>query len=380
MACLVLLCLGGCSPPRAIEAVEVLTDLVAGTEPSRLKRTTAAPKRVPFPGQPGGDLYWSGDPTAILVLVPGAAPAGRNDPRLVAFAETLARARFLVFVPDIPSLRALRIGPDDAHAIAAAIDRAAACSADDKRSVTVMAISYAAGPAVLAALRPDTSDRVQTVITIGGYYDVDAVVTFFTTGFFRGSPEEPWRHRAPNAYGKWQFALANADRLAAPGDRATLQAIAERKLDQPDAEIDDLIPALEPQGRAVVILLTNQDPELVPALIDDLPPAMRADLRALDLEHADLSRLRASAILVHGEDDPIIPATESEALAAALPDGQSHLYVMGSLAHVEVGIASLPDGFRLWQAVYRILAERDAAPVPDLDHCRRVLGAPLVTP
>lgn len=354
----------------------MLADLVAGTGPSRLKRTTTAPKRVPFPGQPGGDLYWSGDPTAILVLVPGAAPAGRNDPRLVAFAETLARARFLVLVPDIPSLRALRIGPDDAHAIAGAIDRAAECSADDKPSVMVMAISYAAGPAVLAALQPDTSERVQTVITIGGYYDVDAVVTFFTTGFFRGGPEEPWRYRAPNAYGKWQFALANADRLAAPGDRATLQAIAERKLDQPDAEIDDLIPALEPQGRAVVTLLTNQDPELVPALIDDLPPAMRADLRALDLEHADLSRLRARAILVHGEDDPIIPATESEALSAALPDDQVHLYVMGSLAHVEVGIASLPDGFRLWQAVYRILAERDAAPAPDLDLCRRVLGKP----
>ncbi len=121
-------------------------------------------------------------------------------------------------------------------------------------------------------------------------------------------------------------------------------------------------------------LLTNQDPELVPALIDDLPPAMRADLSALDLEHADLSRLRARAILVHGEDDPIIPATESEALASALPDGQARLYVMGSLAHVEVGIASLPDGFRFWRAIYQILVERDTAPAPDLDLCRRVLA------
>ena len=99
---------------------------------------------------------------------------------------------------------------------------------------------------------------------------------------------------------------------------------------------------------------------------------MRSDLAALDLSRADLSQLDARLLLVHGRDDPIIPSTESEALAAAAPD-ETTLYVVDSLAHVELDPAGLVDGLRLWRAVYRLLALRDAAPEPNLSACS---GAP----
>src|SRR3970282_281862 len=47
-----------------------------------------------------------------------AAPAAKDDPRLVAFATTLARARFLVLVPDVAGLRQLRVRAADAREIA----------------------------------------------------------------------------------------------------------------------------------------------------------------------------------------------------------------------------------------------------------------------
>jgi pimeloyl-ACP methyl ester carboxylesterase len=375
------LLLGACSPPRAIEAARVLADLSqpgTGTQGSRI-----VPIAVAFPpglGLAGGDLYWPADAEAGLVLVPGVVPQGKDDPRLVDLAQTLVRARFAVLVPDIASLRAQKVSPDDARPIAAAIAYLASCGMPDAApSVGVVAISYAAGPAILAALLPEGAQHVRFLVAIGGYYDVEAVVTFFTTGYFRSGPDEPWRRGTPNAYGKWVFVAANAERLEDAGDRAALAAMAERKQQDLDADVADLEAGLGYEGRAVMALLNNRDPERVPMLIDELPEAVRRDLAALDLAGRDLSQLEADLLLVHGRDDPIIPSTQSEALAAAAPDGTA-LYVVDSLAHVELDPSGLIDGLRLWHAVYRLLALRDASPRPDRAACPMQNALRLTSP
>ncbi|MFQ5958932.1 MAG: RNA methyltransferase, partial [Alphaproteobacteria bacterium] len=232
-----------CSPPRALEAMRVLADLDAGPGPSSLKQATPTPRRVAVAYRVAGrahlgDLYRSGDETlAALVLVPGAAEAGKDDARLVAFATTLARARFAVLVPDIASLRALHVRAADARDIADAVAHLSSLgdAAPDGR-VGVVAISYAVGPAVIAALEADIRDKLRFVVGIGGYYDIEAVVTFFTTGSYRERPGAPWRYRAPNAYGKWVFVAGNAERVRDPRDRTTLQAMARRKLNDLEAD------------------------------------------------------------------------------------------------------------------------------------------------
>jgi hypothetical protein len=102
----------------------VLEDLAAQEWPSRLKESTPDPVRRPVAyalqdRDYEGDLYLPGEPPlAGIVLVPGAAERGKDDPRLVAFATTLARTRFLVLVPDLPNLRALRVQAEDALGVA----------------------------------------------------------------------------------------------------------------------------------------------------------------------------------------------------------------------------------------------------------------------
>jgi hypothetical protein len=357
----------------------VLGDIAAGSGPSALKRTTPEPERLSIPGpdaEPLGDLYWPGERAeAVLVLVPGAVEQGKDDPRLVAFANTFARVRFAVLVPEIPNLRTQQLSPEDARPIGAAIRYLGACiaPADRDGSVGVAAISYAAGPALLAALAPANRDLVGYMTAIGGYYDIEAVITFFTTGYFREGPEAPWRWREPNAYGKWLFVRSNAARLADPADRAVLVEIAARKLDDLDADIADLRSRLGSEGNAVMALLDNRAPERVPALIDRLPTPVQADLDALNLERRDLSQLSFDLILLHGRDDPIIPATESQALAAAAPDDQTSLYVTDRLGHVDLGPSALLDSLGLWRALYQILSRRDAAPAPE-ERCRADLA------
>ncbi len=308
-----------------------------------------------------GDLYRPGDTAlAALVLVPGAAPEGKDDPRLVAVAMSLARVRFLVLVPEIANLRDLEVRPADAGAVADALRHLAARPDAPPGARGLVAISYAAGPAVLAALEPDLGAQVDFLVAVGGYYDIEALVTFFTTGRYRTAPDRPWQAATPNPYGRWIFLRGNAGRLEVSRDRALLREMARRKLNDLAAPIDDLAARLGPEGRSVHALLQNRDPEAVPGLIARLPPDVRRDMRGLDPKRRDLSTLGADAILIHGRDDAVIPYTESLALAAALGPERTHLTLVDNLAHVDLGPADALDALRLWRAAYRVLSLRDA--------------------
>jgi len=375
VALLMAVLLAACNPMRAGEAMRLLEDIAAGHGPSAYKESRPAPRRTAVAYRQrgrdyAGDLYVSGTrpeaaaPAPGIILVPGLAPQGKDDPRLTAFAASLARAGFQVLVPDLPSMRALQAGPENAVGIADAVlelaDRmAAAADAEDRAGIGLVAVSYAVGPAVLAALEPATEGRIDYLFGIGGYYDLPAVVAFFTTGRYRERPDGTWRYREPNVYGRWVFVLGNADRVEDPQDRARLRAMARRRIDDPAADIDDLTAGLGAEGRAVYALLQNQDPERVPALIDALPAAMRRDIAELDLSRQDLSRLEPRLILVHGRDDAIIPWSESARLAEAVPAGRADLYLADSLAHVDIGDVGIGDALVLMQATYRLLEERD---------------------
>lgn len=353
---------GGCSPGRLAESTRLLADIGAGHGPSALKESTPPPRREGIHFQIGGrrhagDLYTPPAPLAGLVLVPGLAPAGRDDGRLVAFATSLARARFQVLVPDLPNMRALRVRAGDARIIADAAIHLRAL--DPARPLGMAAISFAAGPMTVALFEPGMAGTVDFMVTVGGYYDLEAVITFFTTGYYRDGPGEPWRHRRPNVYGKWVFVLSNAGRLDDPGDRVALMTMAERRLDDPDADISGLAAGLGPQGRAVYALLANTDPDRVPALLAALPPVVGGEIAALDLKGRDLAGLDTRFVLVHGRDDPIIPETESMAFAAAAPPGRAHLYLLDSFRHVDASDLSLGDTLTLLGAVYTVLDYRD---------------------
>ncbi|MGH6962459.1 MAG: hypothetical protein ACREE7_18425, partial [Dongiaceae bacterium] len=283
------------------------------------------------------DLYSTGTPAAAIVLVPGLAPEGKDDPRLVQLAGALARARFAVLVPDIASLRAQRVSPANVREIADALTHVATWEvtpADRPRGVA--AISYAVGPAMLATLEPDQRGEVDFLVGIGGYRDVASVVTYFTTGYSRDPGSGDWLQGQPNEYGKWLFVAANAVRVEDLRDRTSLTAMAGRRMRDPAADIGDLAALLGPEGRAVHSLLANGDPALTPALIAELPRGLREDLAALDLRDRDLSGAPRQVILVHGRDDRIVPVGESIALAATLPEGSARLYLADRLAHANL--------------------------------------------
>jgi dienelactone hydrolase len=360
----VAVCLSGCLSPRGNEAADLLADIAAGDGPSRLKQTATEPLREPIryrraAGDAVADLYRNTErPRGAVVVVPGLTPHGKDDPRLVSFAKSLARAQLFVLVPDIANTRALKVSAGDSAEIAAAIEELAARFAGGaERSVGLVAISYAVGPALLAAAETPAGRNLRFIVAIGGYYDIAAAIGFVTTGAYQET-DGSWRRGAPNEFGKLVFLRSNADRIDDPSDRARLIAIAERRLADPAADIGPIVARLGLQARTVYELIDNREPQQVAGLIARLPDPILRELRTLDLRTIDLSRVPGPVFLVHGADDPIIPAGESAKLAATL-GLRAELTLVERFAHVDAATTSLADSIRLLRATTRILEERD---------------------
>lgn len=282
------------------------------------------------------DLYRpEGRPRAALVLVHG-------------FAKALAGAGLLVLAPTIDSLTRFQVGTANVVAVRDALAYLAARG--ESRQLGVGAISYAVGPALLAALR--LSDEVDFVLAVGGYYDLVETVTFATTGYYR--VEDGWRYRPPASLGRWLLLLGHAHHLPDPRDRELLRRIARARLADPDAAVGALRRRLSEQGEAAYALVANRDPRRVERLVGRLPAPMQRQFTALDLSRRDLATLEACLVLIHGRDDPMIPPTQSVDLAAAVAPGRAALFVVGGIGHVDVR-PGWRDALSLWRAAATLI-------------------------
>ena len=399
-----MLLLTGCHLGRHYDAALVLQDFAAVDGTSKLKQTTAAPRRQSVSYTVAGrthraDLYLPGSlegctlsdplanpqtmvehnkhcPRAAIVAVPGAVPQSKDDPRFVAFATTLARARFAVLAPDLDGFRQLRIRPSNIRELADAFAYIASRPelAPDGR-VGMFAFSYSVGPAILAALEVDIREKVRFVVGLGGYHDLPRAMRFFTTGQFEHAGK--WHHLTPDDTGKMVLLYSSLDYLAeehadAAHDRGIFDQMVALRSQDPKADLTALAAQLSTDARTVYALAVNSDPARFPELLTRLPAAMQADIKHLDLARHNLKLLKARLILVHGKNDNLIPYPESLALAAAAPENQSRVTLIHRvLGHVDLSISHLfswrfwsediPDLWRLWQVIDLLLAQREEA-------------------
>lgn len=380
--------LAACAPARHYESALVLQDLVAVDQPSRLKRVTPTPQREAVRYTVDGrarvaDLYLPGPlepcmsrarreaahcPRAALVAVPGAVPLANADPRFMAFATTLARAGFAVLAPEMPGFRRLRVRAQDTREIADALHHALSRPelAPEGRA-GLFAFSYAAGPAILAALEDDVREQVRFIATLGGYHDLPRAMRFFTTGWYEHAGVS--HHIVPDDTGRMVLAFSSLDYLDNASDEILFENMVQARQRDPAADLTPLATRLSEAGQAVYALATNTDPARFATLLARLPAAMRADIERLNLAAHDLSPLRAPLWLVHGRQDNLIPWTESLALAHAVPPGKAKVFLIHrAVDHVALAAfdplsgrfwtEDLPDLWRLWRVIDLVLAAR----------------------
>lgn len=257
-----------------------------------------------------------------IVLLNGATPLGRRDERVRALAEGLARAGYLVVVPDLPGLRHGEISSATLRA-AVVVAEAAVRRADAlDGKIALFGISTGGSLALLAAQQPRLARRVSVVAAMGAFTDIRAALQLATTRTYRdggrivGYRSEPFLALAVGR------SLIGA--LPVGPDRARLIATLESA--QTDAA-DPLAPIrafprarLAQSGRAVVALLSNRDPRRFDALYAELPAAVRDTCRTLS-PISGAAKLRAPVLLAADEGDAYFPATHARLFVEAAPTG-----------------------------------------------------------
>src|SRR6266536_2032892 len=133
--------------------------------------------------RPGGRGPWP-----AIVFVNGATRLGRHHPKVQRLARGLARAGFLVVVPDLPGLREGEITPATTEAAARGVEATADLPKALAGHVSLYGVSVGASLALLVAERPALAPRVTIVAGEAPWTDMKKVIRLATTGRYGGEP------------------------------------------------------------------------------------------------------------------------------------------------------------------------------------------------
>jgi pimeloyl-ACP methyl ester carboxylesterase len=284
-----------------------------------------------------------GGPWPTWLFVNGAHPLRRAEPVVTRLSRGLARAGYLVLVPDVPGLGDGAITARTLEATAAVT--AAAIEREDVAGdrVALIGASTGAALALLTASRDDLADRISVVAAVAPFADLGRMICLATT---RGYPENGVftrydvtdLHRRVVARSLVATISDDQERERLLGDLE----LAEQEDRDPLAALPDSPAGLSEDARAVLGVLKNEDPELFAEYYEVLPARVRELLERLSPVGGSTG-VRAPVELVVPPSDVYFPPGEANALATVLPN--VHLTITSTLDHTrpQVSLRSLRD-------------------------------------
>jgi dipeptidyl aminopeptidase/acylaminoacyl peptidase len=267
-----------------------------------------------------------GERHGAIILLLGAGDLPRSDLAL-HFAEGLARLGVVTLVPESSGMLAERLTFDEVDAIRTSLDLLDARADVDPSRVGVVGLSASGGLSIVAAGQTDLRDRIRFINSFGSYSDASTLLLDVSS-------------RSMNVDGQV--------RLWQPEPR-TVEVVAN--------SMREVVP-----NTVLQALEKGTTRQRADAVITNLPPAARERLDRVS-PASYLKQIRAHLYLMHDQDDPFIPFTESRDLVARAPAGVVQRYTEFSIfAHVipEKSVpwqTFLPDLWRLYWHVHAVLLE-----------------------
>jgi dienelactone hydrolase len=269
------------------------------------------------------------------VVLHGLTRTGRQHPSLVRFARAVASAGNVVFVPEIPEWRALRVAPAvTVGTIAAAV--LALQQRDDVRHdrVGIFGFSFGATQALVAASQPATAALLAGIAAWGGYCDLRRLFRFGLTGLHE--IDGTTYHTRPDPYGAWIIAGNYLTEVPGHEDAAPVaDAVLSLAREAGDRGLYAWEPVFDESKRRLREPLSARHRELFDMLAPATDRARPAEERVLQLadDLADtvvrvdplleprpfLPAVGVPVVLAHGRDDRLIPFSETLRLAQHVP-------------------------------------------------------------
>src|SRR5438034_594698 len=161
-----------------------------------------------------------------VMLVNGATEKGNDDPETRRLGEALARAGYLVMLPEFPFLKAGRLEREATSILDAAFARAIARPETKGMSVGAFGFSVGGGMLLAAASRPGALSNAAYIGALGAYFDLDTYVASVLSAMQRRNGAlEPWD---VDAEVRLRLPVAAAEALADQGDREVFNSLSPR--------------------------------------------------------------------------------------------------------------------------------------------------------
>jgi len=303
--------------------------------------------------RPGGDGPWP-----AIFFVNGTVQEGRELPEVRRLAEGLARAGYLVVVPDLPGLRSDELTPETVSETVRVARVVAGSPEASGGRVGLVGVSTGATLALLAAGDPEARESVAVVSGVAPYSEIRNVLNVATTGYYRH--DEKLVPYETDPFLSYVAARSLVAILPEGEDREKLTSELEEVYRYDPDPLTDLRDRstndLSPEAESVVELLANRDPECFEGLYDALPEGMREDLDELS-PLTGTGQIIAPVELVSGPQDKFFPVSESYAVYRIAPD--LRVTVSEALDHAELSfsIREIPAFLRMNGFVIRSLRE-----------------------
>ena len=330
----------------ALTTAFMMPDLFVDVPVTPLRLTTSEPIKEEVTFYYGSrevvaDLYRpsDGDRHGAVVVVIGAAPRARTDPRAIRLARSTARAGVVVMIPELKHLLRDEMVPEEIEALVEAFRYLRGQEFVDGERVGYLGFSVGAGMALVAASDARISDDVAFFASFGGYYDLFDVIAAVTSETITDNGQRKDWHPDEKTVRVLRRSLIHYV------DDASDRDILTRIFLEDDESARQEVGELSPRAHLIFELLDNRDPDRAQELLAQLWPEDVATLRRLS-PSASIDGLRTELFIVHDRHDEFLPSVESRRLAeAARGQNDVHYAELDLFQHVDPTVTANPLTF-----------------------------------
>lgn len=278
-----------------------------------------------------------------VMLVNGATEKGNDDPETRRLAEALARAGYLVMLPEFPFIKAGRLEREATSILDAAFARAIARPETRGMAVGAFGFSVGGGMLLAAASRPGALSGASYIGALGAYFDLDTyLASVLSLTQRRNGTLEPWD---ADAEVRLRLPVAAAEALANTNDReritAELRSTGGRLSGEPPS-------GLGTEGAALWRALSATDYDIAIERLNQLPASLREVFDSLS-PRTTWSSLRPAVFWLHDIGDRFEPVSEAETAAATAHDGPTRFQRTALLSHAAaLGAGAKEKGLDFW--------------------------------
>ncbi|HEY8785152.1 MAG TPA: hypothetical protein VIN63_01610 [Candidatus Limnocylindria bacterium] len=280
-----------------------------------------------------------------VMLVNGATDKGNDDPETRRLGEALARAGYMVMLPEFTFIKAGRLERDATSILDAAFARAVARPETRGMAVGAFGFSVGGGMLLAAASRPGALSGASYIGALGAYFDLDTyLASVLSLTQRRGGALEPWD---ADAEVRLRLPVAAAEAIADANDRerisAELRASGGRLSGEPPS-------GLGAEGAALWRSLTATDYDIALERLHQLPASLREVFDSLS-PRMTWSSLRPPVFWLHDVGDRFEPVSEAETAAATAHAGPTRFQRTALLSHAAaLGAGAKEKGLDFWAA------------------------------